>query len=175
MADENDQELLCPSLGANGGAYGKVRLGKKDPYHGFLVKKLIYLEPTCVIYLTEDDDLWWCSTDANRCATEYMRQIESELIRLKSVPIHQLSSRHKQYINELAGTGLEGFLGCEDKVEELEKAANEAVESIKEAKEYAIARNREHSRKWYTLSSFIALVTVLVLVGLVLDSQVFSG
>jgi hypothetical protein len=159
---ENAERLMCPSLGATGGDYGRVTQGHVDPYHGKMVDSLVSLREHHVIYLDSDKELWWCSTDNARIDSEWMRKIEGELTRLKSYPLEQLPG-HKEYVNEMAGTALEYFLGCENKPESLKKAAEESLAILQEAKEYAIARRREYSRTTYAITSVVAVIIVLVI------------
>jgi hypothetical protein len=159
---ERSGRVMCPSLGATGGDYGLVTEKRDDPYHGKNVHNLISLREHHVIYLDTDGELWWCSTDNARIDSEWMRKIEAELTRLKSYPLEQLPG-HKEYVNEMAGTALEYFLGCEDNPDALEKAAEESLGILEEAKEYAIARRREYSRTTYAITAVVVLVVVLVI------------
>src|SRR3954468_10834534 len=97
MLPASDEKIECPSL--KDGHYNKIREGEIDPYHGGIVHKLLRLEKNCVVYLTEANDVVWCSTNDERRETPEMVEIDAAVTSVTTMPLKQLAQTHVDHIH----------------------------------------------------------------------------
>jgi len=137
-------------------------------YHGCKVRYLIGKdqaspEATYVVYLDEELDIVWCSTNSARKASRGMRAVEGRMAFLETMPVDHLEGDRRLEFKKLLAHGMQAFLSCTDDPTQLEHAEGDAFATFQEAERRINQWNFEYARRWYAIASGASLGVVLLL------------
>jgi hypothetical protein len=122
------------------------------------VQSLILLDKDTVVYVTGDNDIWWCATDKNKWSSPEMRYVEERLAELSLIPVRHLNGRHRLQIASIAAEGVAAVLSCRNDPKDKKAALASAGRHIGRAIKYAKQRNFEVERRWFLATSLGAVL-----------------